>query len=38
MWIDDKTHSTTPYLNFRDESNEPNYVMIRQRHATVTNL
>jgi hypothetical protein len=26
------------YLNFREESNEPNYVMIRQRHATVTNL
>jgi hypothetical protein len=27
-----------PYLNFRDESNEPNYVMIRQHRATVTNL
>jgi hypothetical protein len=27
-----------PYLNFRDKSNEPNYDMIRQRRATVTNL
>jgi hypothetical protein len=27
-----------PYLNFRDESNEPNYVMIRQRPTTITDL
>jgi hypothetical protein len=24
-----------PYLNFRDETNESNNVMIRQRHATM---
>jgi hypothetical protein len=36
MWITDKIHPTTPPLIFRDESNEPNYVMIRQQCATVS--
>jgi hypothetical protein len=32
MRISDNTHSTTPSLiNFRNESNETNYVMIKQR-------
>jgi hypothetical protein len=35
MQINDKTHSTI--LTLRDESNEPNYVMIRQCGATVSN-
>jgi hypothetical protein len=27
-----------PYLNFQDESNELNYITMRQRRATLTNL
>ena len=37
MWIPIKTYSTTPpRAKSRDESNEPNYAMIKQCHATVS--
>jgi hypothetical protein len=38
MQMNGKTKSGTPYLNFRDECNEPNYDMARQRHVTLTTI
>jgi hypothetical protein len=38
MQMNGKTKSRTPYLNFRDECNEPNYDMARQRHVTLTTI
>ena len=38
MWIADKTHFITPGAKSRDESNEPNYAMIRQCRATVNGI
>jgi hypothetical protein len=37
MWIMTNLFHN-PYLNFRDESNESNYVMIKQCCTTITNL
>jgi len=38
MWITDKTPFHNPRMKSRDESNEPNYTMIKQYCATVNNL
>jgi hypothetical protein len=36
--MNDKIKFHDSYINFHDESNEPNYIMIKQRRATVNNL
>ena len=38
MWIARQNLFHNPRVKSRDESNEPNYAMIRQCHATVNNL